>query len=844
MKRILKFPLIFLLVLFAVFYALRPLWVKPARIERALMEQLEEMTAGEVSMREIHFSFFPRLRAELKGVKILCPPQSMAGPPSSVAEKNRTQIFLGAEKVTIYLRSLPLLWGKMVLAGFEIQNGDAGVELESRFPLETVRLSRMRIRMGSFGARKRIPVSLEADLEGVPKSLSGKGSFTLAQTEKWDWKSFALEGELRVQDFALDQLPLRSTEDVRIQSGQASGHVQFSKKKGEGELKMKGKADVKGLVYHIPDQANLLHSPEIPSQIEFDLSWNPESEAVMIWPSVWRSPIGTIEVTGNAHLGTGELREMRIAARGLALENVPHTWIPLKEAIPFNVGFSGTCDLEMSLTGTADHLTLHANWDLTPALFTYARYFTKPKDHPLNLTFDFLLKEGKILTGDFSLRLKETTAKGTMTDVNLRTGQGQINVITNKFQLAGWEELLLPFKHYEMKGETKFLVNFSGNIRKLHEAQMMLNWTLEGGSFKAPSGAEVHDVYISSDYGPLMLVLKETRFEVGDTAIYIDLTVDNPALAPRAVARISSAHFEPVQISSTLRQFAAPWTEASVIQTWQEAEKTLLDLFPKGQTVENFFAEIQHADRKWLVKNFVLEAYDGRGQIQAGADVTSEERSLWLDAEIDHMSLARFLNRAGGKPKLVDGNFFLKGRFRRNDFSAPWQKTLMGEGSFSITNGEFHTFDLLGAISKTAEFSSLTPHATGATRFDDLRSSFVLKEERVATEKVTLMSRDLTVEAAGDMSLGGTLNFRLDTYLSNFLTQAILKEIWGKPEGDENAQLGPISFLLAGPLANPELRPDATLLPQLVDSLFKKKTQKILRNFPPEEDFLDRRKSA
>ena len=172
---------------------------------------------------------------------------------------------------------------------------------------------------------------------------------------------------------------------------------------------------------------------------------------------------------------------MRIAALSLRLEDLPKFLLPLKKILPFHLGFSGQSDLEMSMSGTWDHLAFQGNWDITPMLLSYGRYFSKPKDTPSDLAFDFLIKKGGVLTGDFSAKVENLVMKATTTDWDLRTGHGRINLITNKFNLEGWEKLVPLLEKYQIKGLIKILLNAEGNLFQAHEAKTALNLTLEQG---------------------------------------------------------------------------------------------------------------------------------------------------------------------------------------------------------------------------------------------------------------------------------------------------------------------------------------------------------------------------
>ena len=102
-------------------------------------------------------------------------------------------------------------------------------------------------------------------------------------------------------------------------------------------------------------------------------------------------------MNGHALMETGEIKDLRVTLSDLQMESLPQYFLSFKEAVPLNIGFSGLSSLELSMEGTLDHLAIHANWDLSSTLLSYARYFSKPKDVPLNLNFDFILKDSDSL---------------------------------------------------------------------------------------------------------------------------------------------------------------------------------------------------------------------------------------------------------------------------------------------------------------------------------------------------------------------------------------------------------------------------------------------------------------
>ncbi len=112
------------------------------------------------------------------------------------------------------------------------------------------------------------------------------------------------------------------------------------------------------------------------------------------------------------------------------------------------------------------------------------------------------------------------------------------------------------------------------------------------------------------------------------------------------------------------------------------------------------------------------------------------------------------------------------------------------------------------------------------------------------TEKLLLLGRGLITKANGESSLDGILNYRLDVFLRAPLADDLLTRLLGSSSTGEDTPLGPIPFLVTGPLAKPELKPDPNLLAEFQDNLARKKTQKIFRHFLPEDLFFERRKSS
>ena len=830
LKRLFLPLFVLLSLLLGAFYGILPFVVKPAAAEKIIVQKLNEVFDGVV-YEKFSFSYFPLLTAEFHKARFSHQAQGAS---------------LTADSIKILLNPFSILFRRTDIATVEIRNATPSGVFQSLDAAQSP-FQNLYFKIGPVKPGAVMRFELRGELKGQPRALSGKGFLKLKTFQNFQRKDAVLDFSLKLNSVsaALLQETLSPASPFEVKTGVFFGDVRFRKEQEDLSIHAQGRMGLKKVSYQVLEQSALVTSPNIDMALAFDFNWNPEKEDLWVNRTVFQTPIGKIEMKGHFLLGSREVKDTRVTVTDLSLENIPQYWIPLKEAIPFNVGFSGLSDLEMSLEGTFSQLSLHANWDLTPALFTYARYFSKPKEIPLSLAFDFLLLGGRVLSGDFSARLKECAIKGTVTGLDVRTGTGLINVLTNKFQLAGWEELLPPLEKYKISGNTKFLANFSGNVRNLSRAEMILNWTLENGSFTGPGGSQIQDVFISLDYSPMVLTLKRARFEIAHSPVSVELVIYKPHNNSLAKAKISSLHFEPLAALEAVEGLGSPWWSETAAARITGLKKKIGEIFPAGKSFENFDAEGEYQQNKWLLKSMRLEAYGGKARAQAALDFSTEVDSGNVTLELDRLSLARFAERSGEPAKLLDGNLFLKTTFSGQTSEIEnWQEKWTGSGLLSITNGEFHAFDLLGDIGKIDELKAVIPAVTGTTPFDDVHSNFTFREGEFEMENAELLSRHLSARGEGEVTLEGLLNYRLEVFLSAALTQDILNSKQAEVQLKDKTQFGPIPILLTGPFAKPELEPDPVVIPQIINQLLDHKFQKILSNFAPEESFLERRTSS
>ena len=130
-----------------------------------------------------------------------------------------------------------------------------------------------------------------------------------------------------------------------------------------------------------------------------------------------------------------------------------------------------------------------------------------------------------MLGGDFAVKFKGLSMKGNLKDLNLKTGEGQLNLITNKFSITGWEQYIPALQRYKLEGDAKLMANWKGDLRELEKAEHIFNMTFDKASWTTPEGMGVRNASLALDYGPLMLESRQMQFEIGGSPVVADLKI-------------------------------------------------------------------------------------------------------------------------------------------------------------------------------------------------------------------------------------------------------------------------------------------------------------------------------
>lgn len=808
-----------------------PFILRAQPAEEILVERLEQITGRSLEFQSFKLSHFPFIMVHLQNARL--------------TPKRSSSFQIEAAEVKIKLARLPLLVGRMEIAEITLSGGNLQFEFPAFPHYELIRVNDAELKLGALTARDPIPFSLKGAVNNIGDAVTAEGVFSVDSLEKWSWLESSFETTISVHQVQLDGMKkiLKDLAGIEAASGSWTGTWNVAKKSGEERFGMDGQIEVQDFSYYIHGENQGAVSPKMNVSAEYDLYWDPRYKLLQLEQLSLTLPAGRVSTEGVIDWEGREVRDMRIIANEVALETIPHYFSGLKEAIPFNIGFSGLSNMEVSVSGNWDNLSLHVNWDLTQALLTYARYFSKPKSYPLNVTFDYLLTDSSILSGDFSVRINNVTMKGTLTDLDLKTGDGQINIITNKFPLEGWEKLLPPIEKFTLGGQAKILTNFEGKLQKLYETKTTFNMSVENGKITSPRGSTIHDINFAFDLSPLSFDMKEARIAVDDSTLSGGLLVYGLQQRPIIKLYIASEDLDAASTAKVLDDFASEWLTPAESKIKNAFMERLLWLFPEGERLSKLSLNAEYENKIWTLPGLLFGAYHGDWISTGSWDMNEWPGTYKLEGNIQKLNLNRFYKRGGSEEEaFMEGNLFLK--FDVGGLAGEtWIDSMQGTGALLITNGIFHTFDLFGTIGKMADFEAMSGRSNGATPFHDVHSPLEIVDRKILMQDLAVLMEDSRIQASGETTFKGLLNYRLDVFLSpDFFPSEEEKPV--PAPGEEEDYLGPVPLLLSGPVDNPELKPDLPQVSNLLGRLLKRKPEKALDTFLSEDFFLEQWKNS
>lgn len=816
------------------------------KLHELLIQRIVALTEGSLKYQNVRVDYFPQPRVVFEHAQLTFPDRPLT---------------VEAHKIQFDFDILPLFIARVEPSAFYVKAGKIDFSLPGMDFLNPVRFENFSLQVGAVRPRIPIPFHFITDMAGKPSALVMKGNIVLDSVDQWNWEkaSGSMVAELKglSLDGAAKGIAPNKQGAFALKAGQVDTSVEIRKKAQEVFLELTAIGSGKGLAYEALQEKTWVTPPAFDAEWNVTAGWNHDTGELKLHKAFLKLPFAGFEMNGGIKFNTGEISGLHVASSNMALEDLLKYWPGIESALPFHIGFSGHGKWVLSMEGTVDHLSLHFGWDLSQALLSYGQYFTKPKDVPLDLSFDFLLQKGATLGGDFAVKFKELSMKGNLKDLSLKTGEGQLNLITNKFPMNGWEQYIPVLQGYKLEGDVKLMANWKGDLRELEKAEHIFNITLDKASWTVPisfdrseaqigavptavpekkekagmvpEGPGIRNVSLSLDASPLMLEGRQMRFEIGGLPVTADLKISGFSEKTDVTVRVSAAELKPLEVCETVAALLRPKGEESLKSMLDQAKEFIQAVFPKDETIKNLATEILYHGEAWNVPTLKFESYGGKADLKGWLNFKDKGPAYHLEGQFLGVDLGSFLGRQDATQPSLLGSLDLKGSVDGNGWGQTFSgSSLVGQGEMTLVSGGFTTFDLKDVLSAIEPFKDLGSIRPSLKDFDSMNFAWKISEGKVATANLLVKSKDYVMDGEGTLGLDGLANFRSSIFLSGELASELLPDMRSSFQKNPQAHWGPIAVLFAGSLLAPEVKCDPVQGEELTGKIREGKAKDLL----------------
>ncbi len=785
----------------------------PMLLEKNIQEKIETQLGYRPVFAHFNVALFPFPQVHYYSFQLIDVRPDSAGK------------ILDVPKITFRPALLPLMLGKVTLSAVDFQQGNLWIPLDELNPALEKTIELEDVSMSFKYPRSKHPVhfKLAGKIWDRSANLQIQGSFETdfddPRIENTGLKAEVLIRKVELADFS----KWLGSERFKINEGTSAVSFQFSKTPASSLMTARGNIQIDHLVYEFPSASisSVPASYRAEGELEFDLI----ERSMGLKHSNISVPFAEgIQAAGKVNYSTREIEELVVKLKQLKMDIAPRHILSFQEMLPVRLGLSGESDVDIFMKGAGSSLSANVRFDLRQSILTYSRFFSKPAGVPFVFRTDLKFSKEKPVQGNFSMEFEAASLKGSLVQLDPATGMGEMTLLTNNFSVEGWEKYVPFAREFALSGGLKFFSSAKGDLRNFDRVSVMRNFTFSDFGMTSSGGLKIEKLNGIVDIGPFEADFRNVSLKLGKSP----LTVNGKMLRNPQVKWLIEAASSEMYLADMASQLghadnAFDWIRKEI--NWPQIENFLRNISPGDRPLEQVNLQAGYANRQLVVTRMAGGYYGGVFGGDAFFDLNPDNPVSDINLELNRVNLARMAG-AGDKPFLLGNLFAVAALKGTGPFDDAWADRLTGQGTFSVTNGEFGRFDVLKALGELKELDSLRLPATGSTRFFDLRSGFKIASSKMTTENMFLAGDTFQIEPEGAFDLNGKLNFRLAVYLLPELAAKLMKG--AEPED----RLGPMPFLLVGTTKEPSLRKDPIALQNFLDQLGQGKRSKFISQSP------------
>ncbi len=480
------------------------------------------------------------------------------------------------------------------------------------------------------------------------------------------------------------------------------------------------------------------------------------------------------------------------------LKNIPF----LRKLLPTALTSKGPLSVEIIVQGRLEELETHTVVRAEESEILYGSWLKKAAGIPAQMELRAKFQKERVLFDESTLTVNNMKLKFSGSLDRLSERRLMLNLQLKGLELSGWDRLLLPLSAYRIDGNLQLDLSIRKDIGLPHE-NMDIRGDLNFADVRVEereTGQMIDKIKARVSFGGHEARIENLSLRMGIS----DLTSE--AVLPDLSRPILYYTMHSPQLSPTDLTDIAGYTEDRIKALvsrgkvrFQEGEPTLQGEFssPEG-TLQGIPYRDMHGEITWSpkglnLKNISFQALDGIFRINGAWGPNTEiPQRFTLHSDIEAMDLKSFptQNFLGFKNS-IEGRLNYKIRIRgerKNGSAIP--ESLHGEGEARIRKGSLKDFNLvdsvLSGVGGLPTISKLLLPNTSTrlnsilqqrdTPFDTLTATFTVEKGRFQTEDLFLTTSDYDISGEGWVGFDKTTKWDANLIMSSEITEILLQE--------------------------------------------------------------------
>ncbi len=249
-----------------------------------------------------------------------------------------------------------------------------------------------------------------------------------------------------------------------------------------------------------------------------------------------------------------------------------------------------------------------------------------------------------------------------------------------------------------------------------------------------------------------------------------------------------------------------------------------------GMKLSNLVAGLNYRKGKAKIAPIQFELYDGNFDGQATAHISGLRKGYKASTVLKDVNIAPLLEDMAGVKDVISGRLVSDMKLKGPDISAEdMLDSMKGNGAFELFEGRLETFSLEKKINALVGLTGKAGSGKDYTEFSKFSGDLEIKDGKLFAKNVILLSESMEVNAWGNMTFEGILDFSVQAVLSEKLSALTGSSDIATYMKDSNGRTV-LPLKIKGPVDDPLFSLDKSQLKKSVGKKLEEKAKDLIFN--------------